>query len=363
VVHTDKKLCIILVLMKAFSSFPNWMSSPTLWRWFAYGIYSLSGLYACKSFGFLRGRGTSSPLGLIAVRAFFFSLAWIPTFMVSKILALGWLVYLPFYCDLSEYNGWRISSTFRRSIAGHIFQTIFKCRLVPTSKIESQCIMAVHPHGIIPFASITNLASDVTGFATLYPALAEKRVVIAATSCFLVPGYRDILVSSGVLDCSRFNAEQCLQKGWTVIVIPGGAREALYSNPDVDWLDLKRKLGFVRLAIRYGVKLVPCYSFNEVDYLSQVPLSSVPAFFQYLRRGFQQTFGISIPFLYHVDLPPSNENGIVTVIGEPITVPHIADPTDDEVREVMTKYIAELTKLYHTYGPMYNSRTRRLVIS
>jgi hypothetical protein len=62
-------------------------------------------------------------------------------------------------------------------------------------------------------------------------------------------------------------------------------------------------------------------------------------------------------------LPPRNENGIVTVIGTPITVPHIADPTDDEVREVMGKYIAELTKLYHTYGPMYNSRTRKLVIS
>lgn len=339
-------------------------SSNSLWLSISiYGVYSLVGLYACKYFGLLRGKGITSPLGLIAIRFYFFSLAWIPTFMVSKILALGWLLYLPFYCDLSEYNGWRISSSFRRGITGQLFQNIFKCRLVPTSKIESQCIMGVHPHGIIPFASITNLASDVTGFATLYPALAEKRVVIAATSCFLVPGYRDILVSSGVLDCSRFNAEQCLQKGWTVIVIPGGAREALYSNPDVDWLDLRRKLGFVRLAMKYGVKLVPCYSFNEVDYLTQVPVNSVPTLLQLLRSAFQQTFGISLPFLYHVDLPPKSENGIVTVIGEPITVPHIPDPTDDEVREVMSKYITELTKLYHTYGPMYNSRSRKLVIS
>jgi 2-acylglycerol O-acyltransferase 2 len=343
-------------------SFASLTASPEL-LWLTYGLYGLSGLYACQYFGFLRGKGTSSPQGLIAIRAFFFSLAWIPTFMISKVLGLAWLAYLPLYCDLSEYNGWRISSSFRRGIAGQLFQSIFKCRLVPTSKIESQCIMAVHPHGIIPFASIVNLASDVTGFAALYPALAEKRVVIAATSCFLVPGYRDLLVTSGVLDCSRFNAEQCLQKGWTVIVIPGGAREALYSNPDVDWLDLKRKLGFVRLAMRYGVDLVPCYSFNEVDYLTQVPFYSVPAFFQSLRRLFQRTFGLSLPFLYHIDLPPSSENGIVTVIGAPISVPHITDPTDDEVRQVLTKYIAELQKLYQLYGPMYNSRTRRLVIS
>jgi hypothetical protein len=38
---------------------------------------------------------------------------------------------------------------------------------------------------------------------------------------------------------------------------------ALYSNPDVDMLDLRRKLGFVKLAIRYGVSLVPVYTFNE----------------------------------------------------------------------------------------------------
>lgn len=329
----------------------------------SYSLYSLTGLFLCKYFGLLRGKIINKPLNLIALRAFFFSLAWIPTFFISKLCAFTWLFYLPFYCDLSEYNGWRISQKFRSSIAAYIFQNIFKCRLVPTSKIESQCIMAVHPHGIVPFASITNLASDVTGFASLYPTLADKRVVIAATSCFLVPGYRDLLVSSGVLDCSRFNAEYYLQKGWTVIVLPGGAREALYANPDVDWLDLRRKLGFIRLAMKYGVKLVPCYSFNEVDYFSQVPLPSVPSILQSLRNLFQQTFGISLPFLYHVELPPSNENGIVTVVGEPINVPHILNPTDDEVREVMNKYTNELIKLYHTYAPMYNSRPRRLIIS
>lgn len=328
----------------------------------SFSCYSLFGLFLCNYFGLLRGK-LKSKLGLITLRAYFFSLAWIPTFLISKLCAIIWLLYLPLYCDLSEYNGWRISTKFRNSFAGIIFQNIFKCRLVPTSKIETQCIMGVHPHGIIPFASITNLASDVTGFASLYPALADKRVVIAATSCFLVPGYRDLLVSSGVLDCSRFNAEYYLQKGWTVIVLPGGAREALYSNPDVDWLDLRRKLGFIRLAMKYGVKLVPCYSFNEVDYLSQVPLPSVPSIIQSLRNIFQQTFGISFPLLYHIELPPANENGIVTVIGEPITVPHITDPTDEEVRQVMNKYTNELIKLYQTYGPMYNSRPRRLVIS
>ena len=329
----------------------------------SYSIYSLIGLYCCKYYGLLRGKGLKTPLGLISLRLFFFSLAWIPTFFISKLCSFIWLFYLPFYCDLSEYNGWRISRKFRNSIAAHIFQYIFKCRLVPTSKIESQCIMAVHPHGIIPFASITNLASDVTGFASLYPTLADKRVVIAATSCFLVPGYRDLLVSSGVLDCSRFNAEYYLQKGWTVIVLPGGAREALYSNPDVDWLDLRRKLGFIRLAMKYGVKLVPCYSFNEVDYISQIPLPSVPSILQSFRNLFQQTFGISFPFLYHIELPPNSENGIVTVVGEPINVPHIIDPTDDEVREVLNKYTNELVKLYQTYAPMYNSRPRKLVIS
>jgi hypothetical protein len=100
-----------------------------------------------------------------------------------------------------------------------------------------------------------------------------------------------------VYDCSRVNAERWLRRGVSVAIVPGGAREALYSNPDIDMLDLRRKRGFVRLALRHGIPLVPTYTFNEVDVFSQIECTAIKdgSWLQFTRQNFQQTFGISMP--------------------------------------------------------------------
>lgn len=327
--------------------------------------YAFVGLAACSRFGLLRGRCLQSTPTLALLRLYFFSLIWLPLSQFTKQGSMLMLFYLPFYCDLSEYNGWRISDSFRRSFVGAFLKWILNTKMVSSSEINEQCIVGLHPHGIIPLGTIVNVASEASDFSKLFPSLSKSRIVIAASSCFLVPGFRDLLVTSGVLDCSRFNVEKWLQKGYSVFVVPGGAREGLYSNPDIDWLDLRRKLGFIRLAIQYNVAVVPAYTFNEVDYCAQIPYHDIarwPAV-RFVRRKFQQIFGISLPLIYSISLPLSRINGITTVVGEPIRFPHIEDPTDDQVHECLVMYIRKLQKLYDEYAPVYNSRPRPLVIS
>jgi 2-acylglycerol O-acyltransferase 2 len=327
--------------------------------------YAAVGLAACSQFGLLRGRGLQSVPSLALLKLYFFSLFWLPLSQISIPGSIMMLFYLPFYCDLSEYNGWRISDTFRRSFVGGLFKRVFNTKIVATSEIKEQCIVGLHPHGIIPLGTIVNVASEASDFSKLYPALSQSRVVIAASSCFLVPGFRDLLVTSGVLDCSRFNAEKWLRKGFSVFVVPGGAREGLYSNPDIDWLDLRRKLGFIRLAITHNVAVVPAYTFNEVDYCTQLPYHDIARWptVVFLRRNFQQIFGISLPLVYSISLPLPKVDGITTVVGEPIHFPHLENPTDEEVNECLSVYVKKLQKLYDVHAPLYNSRPRPLVIS
>ncbi len=44
---------------------------------------------------------------------------------------------------------------------------------------------------------------------------------------------------------------------------PGGATEALYASPGRNTVVLKKRLGFVKLAIQKGAYLVPVYAFGE----------------------------------------------------------------------------------------------------
>lgn len=48
-------------------------------------------------------------------------------------------------------------------------------------------------------------------------------------------------------------------------IVVGGAAESLSARPGTADLTLKRRLGFIKLAIREGADLVPVFSFGEND--------------------------------------------------------------------------------------------------
>jgi hypothetical protein len=220
---------------------------------FYYIPYLFGGLGLVGYFGLLRGRGPSSSSFLRVKQLFLFSLFWFPVRKLEGLLSYCWiplLWYLPIYVDLSEHHfGWSkdsLSSKFVCYPLQRFLRKFFTPKLIKTSPIENQSIFGLHPHGILPLGAIVNVALD-QDFPLLFPKL-ERRVVLAASSCFLVslsmlwdpeewlypqfplllhqvPGYREILISNNVHDCSRFNAEKWLERGFSVGIVPGGARE------------------------------------------------------------------------------------------------------------------------------------------
>ena len=58
-------------------------------------------------------------------------------------------------------------------------------------------------------------------------------------------------------------AEACASEH-NVALVPGGIAEmTAFEGPHVEVIVLKRRLGFVRLALQHGRDLVPVYSFGE----------------------------------------------------------------------------------------------------
>ena len=54
-----------------------------------------------------------------------------------------------------------------------------------------------------------------------------------------------------------------MPKGQATILVVGGALEACHGEKDCIKLVLNRRKGFIKLALRFGVDLVPTFSFGE----------------------------------------------------------------------------------------------------
>ena len=93
---------------------------------------------------------------------------------------------------------------------------------------------------------------------------------------FFLPGCREICLWMGAVDAGARTAREVLRSNRSVVVYPGGSREIFDTDPHsrVTKITLKRRKGFVRLALAEGAELVPVFVFGEKRCYSRL---NVPA--------------------------------------------------------------------------------------
>jgi 1-acyl-sn-glycerol-3-phosphate acyltransferase len=74
---------------------------------------------------------------------------------------------------------------------------------------------------------------------------------------FKIPGFRDALLSFGVVPGTRANTSELMQRGELVLVFPGGGREVAKRKGEQYKLIWKNRMGFARLAIQHGYPIIP----------------------------------------------------------------------------------------------------------
>jgi len=177
---------------------------------------------------------------------------------------------------------------------------------------------------------------------------------------FKTPFYREYLLSLGVADVSKESCDYILQKGPgnSILIVVGGAAEALDSRPGSYELTLANRKGFVRVALVNGAALVPVISFGETDLFDQVP-NPRGSTLRDLQTKLQKVFGFSVPlirgrgiFNYSFGLLP-HRRPVATVVGKPIECPKMENPSEASVDEFHNKYISELTNLFNEYKDEY----------
>ncbi|CAI7588034.1 unnamed protein product [Penicillium discolor] len=302
----------------------------------------------------------------IFLTIFFFTCA-IP---LSWPLLVPYLVYISLFSTTATSGHLKGRSPFLRSLPiWKVYASYFPARLhreeslPPTKKY----IFGYHPHGIISHGAFAAFGTEALGFSKLFPGITNTLLTLDAN--FRIPFYREYALAMGLASVSRESCENILTKGGAdgegmgraITIVVGGARESLNARPNSLRLVLKRRKGFVKLAIRTGADLVPVLAFGENDLYDQVDSDQHPIIHK-IQMLVKQTLGFTIPlfhargvFNYDVGLMPYR-TPLNIVVGRPIPVmqqPNRDKINDQYIDELHSRYVEELMRLWDQWKDVY----------
>ncbi|TSL34516.1 Diacylglycerol O-acyltransferase 2 [Bagarius yarrelli] len=253
--------------------------------------------------------------------------------------------------DTPERGGRKTHFVRRWPVWRH-FKDYFPVKLVKTAELSpsKNYILGCHPHGIMSMGAFSCFSTEAGGFAHAFPGVRSSLAVLAGL--FRMPLFREYLMFGRLLPVSKECLEYVLSRGDVgnaVVIIIGGAEESLASSPGVNTVVMKQRKGFVRLALENGADLVPVYSFGENELFPQVMLSE-GSVGRRLQALFKQVMGFA-PCLFTggrwLLLP--YRRPVTTVVGSPISVPQVCNPSEQQVDLYHKLYMESLSELFHQH--------------
>ncbi|KZF26877.1 DAGAT-domain-containing protein [Xylona heveae TC161] len=303
----------------------------------------------------------------------FFLLCAIPLFWP---LLIPYLLYVLFSRASTSGELSHRSDRFRSSRIWSLYASYFPARLHRSEELPPtrKYIFGFHPHGILSHGAFAAFGTEALGFSQLFPGITNS--LLTLDSNFRLPVYRNYLLAMGLASVSRESCQNILSKGGpngegmgrAITIVVGGARESLDAQPHSLRLVLKRRKGFVKLAIRQGADLVPVLSFGENDIYNQLQPNEHPSVFK-VQLLIKKLLGFTIP-LFHARGVFNYDFGMMPyrrplniVVGRAIKVTQQSKPEDAYVDQIHEMYVMELERLWEDWKDVFaKNRTAELEI-
>ena len=202
---------------------------------------------------------------LIWMTIYYSAIYFAPTTWLRMLL----LAYTP-YCilDPTPKRGQRwfpqnVVEFCRSFIAYKGVAAYFPVKLHKTVDLDASkpYIFLYHPHGVIGMGANTALNTNACNFHKVFPGIRRWAVTLNAT--FYAPIFREWLLISGFISANKSTLTSKLQKHESIVLVPGGAAEALHAHHTNFKCYIKDRQGFVRLALETGALPVPVLGFGE----------------------------------------------------------------------------------------------------
>ncbi len=239
-----------------------------------------------------------------------------------------------------EVAQWDPAFTKRfKDIAGPLVRRYFRAEVCGIERIPSTggiLLVSNHSGGMLtPDVLILAAAYyDRFGYARPMYTLAHSMILLGPLGT--------MLRRAGALEASRGNAAHALQNGAAVLVFPGGDYDAYRPTSKANVIDFNGRTGYVRIALKVGVPIVPAVSIGAQEgqlfltrgswLAKRLGLDRLRAEIVPITVGFP--FGLSV-FAPNVPLPTK----VITEVLQPINVVSRWGPdadVDDVDRHVRT---------------------------
>lgn len=234
----------------------------------------------------------------------------------------------------------------------------FSFRFITEDRIPANAIhiFVCPPHGVFPYGNILSIL----GFPAIMGFTFKG---LAASSALRVPGFKQILRSIGVIDASRNVARNALDNGHSIGISTGGVREVFETNEHHETILLKERIGMIKLAIRTGADVVPCYMYGNTHALSCWAGEGIGA--RNLLESISRKVGFATIIIYgRFGLPIPYRVPILGVMGKPIPTKQIQceEPTMEQVSEIQAILLKEMQALFDRYKDLYGWQETDLII-
>jgi hypothetical protein len=167
------------------------------------------------------------------------------------------------------------------------------------------------------------------------------------------------------VDASRHVARQALEEDGSIGISTGGVAEVFETNEDDECVLLRERVGMVRLAIRTGASLVPCYLFGNTKLLNCWAGEGLPFKGRSLLEKTSRKLGFALIVIHgRFGLPIPFKLPVLGVFGKEIPTKHIQceDPTPEQVKAIQDQLLSEMQRIFDTYKPLYGWEEKKLII-
>lgn len=212
---------------------------------------------------------------------------------------------------------------------------------------------------------------------------------MVASATLWVPVFRHVIGFIGGVDASPGAVGAVLRGGETLAVAPGGIAEMFWGyprpgcGPDEEYALVLGRRGFVRLALKHGLPLVPVYVFGNTKLFKRLQLPPlVEAASNLLRTSlvlFWGRWGLPVPFqvplLYAAGSPLDAHCADFTrmVGGAPAAATNVSkgprlrglpgwSPSEAEVGALHAQFCAALVQVFEGHKTAYGWGHKRLVL-
>jgi len=197
--------------------------------------------------------------------------------------------------------------------------------------LQSQrSIFPFHPHGII--------CGGMGITANSHPFFKDAEVV-GSRMATEIPWGGLVMKFYGIEGVNPENFANLMKEGKKIMFVPGGFEEATITRYGKDRVFIKRRKGFIKMALEFGYHVYPCYTFGENRLFHTYTNETLGLLLNKLKMPGVMVYSKNLIF-------PNDNVKLSTIVGKGIKMPIIPNPTQEQVDKYHTIYIEKLVEMY-----------------